>query len=124
MLYHQFQILFSVLFIAFVTLVLAAGFHIIKRCGNPLPKLFYEFDKKIWMTLGLGIIFFGFYFTLISSLSWMLGNQTLRWILSFIYTHKVISIYLGLLIFALFTLSIYLARMLIKYLYKKKSRHD
>lgn len=115
----SFQIIFAVLLLIFVLLVCGIGFYIIKRKGNPLPKLFHEFDKKIWMTLGLGIIFFGFYFVLVMGLSWMLSSDRSQKIFSFFRHYTIESIYIGLFIFAFITLSIYLARMLIKYLYSK-----
>lgn len=125
----SFQLLFSLLFLIFLLTILFIGFYIIKRCGSPFPKLFYEFDKKIWMTLGLGLIFFGFYLVLILTLSWILDAESSQQIFSFVYHHKVESIYMGLFIFSFTTLSIYLARLFIKYLYtnrmaKKRGDND
>ncbi len=119
---ETFYLICTLLFIIFSGIVLMMGFYIIKRCGSPLPKLFYEFDKKIWMTLGLGIIFFGSYFGLITLLSWLLSSDNAHKMLSFLYRHKVESIYVGLFTFAFLTLSIYLARLLIKFLYSKSKK--
>lgn len=119
---HSFQIIFLVLLLILVLLLFSIGFMIIKRFGSPFPKLFYEFDKKIWMTLGLGLIFFGLYFFSVTALSWMLNTQTSQIIFSFFRSYTIESIYLGLLIFALITLSIYFARLFIKYLYKNRRK--
>ena len=98
-------IFFSILMLFFISIVWGIGFYIIRRYGNPLPKLFHEFDKKMWMTLGLGIIFFGFYLGLITVLSLIFKGNRLQKVFFFLYSHKVESIYIGLMIFALVTLS-------------------
>ncbi|MBN9376881.1 MAG: hypothetical protein J0H93_00745 [Chlamydiales bacterium] len=87
-----------------------------------MPRLFLEFDKKMWMTVGLGLFFFGFYFLFIPLLALSLNSQKIQTILSFIRHQPTLSIYIGLLIFILFTLSIYLARLFIKYLYRNRTK--
>ncbi len=114
--------LFSILWLFFLLIVLTMGFYIIKRCGSPFPKLFYEFDKKIWMTLGLGLIFFGAYLGLIVAFSQFFSSESYRKIFSFFYHHKVEGIYIGLCIFSLMTISIYLVRVLIKYMYSNRRK--
>lgn len=117
---HPFQIIFTILLLIFVLVVFGIVFYSIKRYGSPIPKLFHEFDKKIWMTLGLGIIFFGFYFALVTAVSWILSADKAQKIFSFFRHYTIESIYIGLFIFAFITLSIYMARLFIKYLYSKR----
>lgn len=115
---HLFHIICALLLFIFIMIVFGAGFYIFKRYGSPFPRLFYEFDKKIWMTLGLGILFFGFYFFFVMILSNTLSSESFQKIFSLFYQYKVESIYIGLFTFSFITLTIYLARIFIKYLYK------
>jgi hypothetical protein len=114
---NSIQILFLVIFLVFTSIVCIAGFYIIKRYGRPISRLFHEFDKKMWMTLGLGFLFFGFYLFAVTALAWILSSDHFQRFFTFIYYHKVESIYIGLTIFSFTTLTIYAARLLIKYLY-------
>lgn len=116
------QKLFLLILLIFFLSVFFISVYIFKHWGNPLPRLFLEFDKKMWMTIGLGLLFFGFYFIFIPLLALSLNSQKIQTILSFIRHHPTLSIYMGLLIFILFTLSIYLARLFIKYLYRNRTK--
>ncbi|KIC76994.1 hypothetical protein DB41_DN00150 [Neochlamydia sp. TUME1] len=120
--YTTVQFLLLLFFLGFLSLTFLLGVYIIKQWGSPIPRLCHEFDKKIWMTLGLGIIFFGFYFIFITFLGWSLKGQSLRKVFIFLYNHTASCIYIGLSIFSFFSLSIYLARILIKHLYKKAAK--
>lgn len=117
---YTFQAIFLFLLLLLMLIVLGIGFYIIKHFGSPFPKLFHEFDKKIWMTLGLGITFFGFYFLVIMLLSWSLSNENSTKIFSFLRQYLREFIYLGLSMFACTTLAIYLVRLVIKRLYNKR----
>lgn len=108
----------------FLCMIFGIGLLIFRRYGDPFPKLFYEFDKKMWMTVGLGSIFFGFYLLSITLFSWVVNTQQMQTIFAFIYTHTVESVYLALFIFGFTTTSIYLARLLIKYLYSSRRKKD
>lgn len=119
--YSSFQMILALILFIFVSLVLWGGLYIIKRCGNPIPKLIREFDKKMWMTLGLGTVFFGFYFSFIFFLSRLINSENSQNIFSFFYHYKVEAIYIGLLLFTFATSSIYMVRLLIKYLYGKRN---
>lgn len=80
-----------------------------------IRSLFLNFRQKMWMTIGLGVLFFGFYSLLIYAFSFM-DNPTVRLNFFFAaYKNPIIFIYLGLLTFASISVSIYLARMAIKY---------
>ena len=116
------QKLFVFILLTFILSIFFISVFIFKRWGNPLPRLFLEFDKKMWMTVGLGLFFFGFYFIFIPLLALSLNSQKIQTILSFIRHQPTLSIYIGLLIFILFTLSIYLARLFIKYLYRNRTK--
>jgi hypothetical protein len=118
--YNSFQMILGFTLFIFVSLILGGGFFIIKRCGSPFPKLTRELDKKMWMTLGLGSIFFGFYFVFVTLLSKLINSENAQSIFAFLYHYKVQAIYMGLLLFSLATLSIYIARLFIKYLYSKR----
>lgn len=85
-----------------------------------LKRLFKGFHQKIWMTVGLGITFFGLYVLAIYAGSILLSPDVLRYLLIAIYRHPVTAIYVGLLTFACTTTFIYLARMLIKHLYNSR----
>lgn len=117
-----FQLILLSLFLIFTSIVFAIGFYLIKRNGSPLPRLFHEFDKKMWMTLGLGLIFFGFYFLLVTALSWILNPEKTKKIFLFFYHYKVESIYIGLFVFASIALAIYLTRLFIKFLYTSRMK--
>lgn len=82
--------------------------------------LFKDFHQKMWMTIGLGLIFIIIYL-LLAYLSTFLNDREkrLNWFFM-VYQHPVIFVYLGLFTFAFFTTVIYLARLLIKYIYNAK----
>lgn len=96
--------------------------YLIKNRKISLRPAFKGFREKIWMTIGLGIVFFGFYFGLVILSSKLLTAESRQDFFRQVYTHPIEFIYLGLFIFASITLSIYLVRMLIKYLFITKSR--
>lgn len=114
---------FTSLLFVFIFLTTLFCYWILKSYGNPLPRLFHEFDKKIWMTFGLGLIFFGFYFFAVTTLAWIIDGESLQKVFAFIYIYKVASIYIGLSTFAFITLTIYLVRLFIKYLYKNHRKN-
>jgi predicted branched-subunit amino acid permease len=103
---------FSIKYIAFL----------VKNGKISLRPAFRGFKEKIWMTIGLGIVFFGFYFGIVLLSSKFSTPETRQDFFRLIYSHPIEFIYLGLFIFATITLCIYLVRMLIKYLFITKSR--
>lgn len=115
-----------------VFLILLAGFLLLQIFVNlaeltmkkkvSFSALFKNFNQKIWMTGGLGILFFGLYFLLISAFSFF-NDPTLRLnFFHFAYRHPVTFVYAGLMTFICVSISIYLARSAIAYLYNKKKR--
>lgn len=88
-----------------------------------LRSIFKNFKQKMWMTAGLGVVFFSLYL-LIVSLGSRFNDPSAR--LSFfflVYEHPVAFIYLGLLTFAAFSTGIYLVRLVIKYFYNTRSKY-
>jgi hypothetical protein len=89
--------------------------------GRPLQIMLRDFKRKIWMTIGLGGFFFSLYFIALSqgaSLFKDLGREF------FIQAaqNPLAFIYGGLWVFAMLSLSIYLVRIFIKYLYLAKGK--
>jgi len=84
-----------------------------------IDSIFHDFDKKIWMVAGIGPLFFGLYFLLVYLATFTESTTRLNFLL-LIYRQPVEFVYLGLFIFACTTLSIYGARLLIKYVYNSR----
>lgn len=84
--------------------------------------IFKEFRQKMWMTLGLGIVFFGFYLLLVVFGSYYKDPSSRLNFFFFVYEHPVLFIYLGLFVFALISASIYAVRVVIKHLYNTKRK--
>jgi hypothetical protein len=85
-------------------------------------SIFKNFRQKMWMTTGLGFLFFGFYVFLVflgAYITRMIGHIHL---FNLLHKHPVAFIYIGLLTFALISVSIYLARIVIKYVYNSRRR--
>lgn len=117
---EKIQIILISLLLLFLMGTTLIGLWIFKKFGNPLPRLFFEFDKKIWMTLGLGLFFFGLYFFIISSFS---TNIKMKPIFNWFYKYPLEAIYVGLGIFALTTACIYAIRLIIKHLYHNSRKN-
>ncbi len=77
----------------------------------------------MWMTAGLGLLFFGFYTGAVVLGSLVLDSQVRLSIFFLVYKYPVISIYLGLLTFICISIGIYMARMMIKYLYNTRNKN-
>lgn len=111
------------IFILGLFLICLLAFYAFKRLsrGWSFKVLFKDFNRKIWMTLCLGGLFFSFYLLVVG-----LGVYFVRqWgtdLLFLVYHHPVQFIYAGLWLFAFISLSIYLARMVIKYFYLTRGK--
>lgn len=123
--------MYSNLKIAWIVLLFMAGGVVIYLAASRITSrylrkeitiktLFHGFHQKIWMTAGLGIIFFGIYSFGIYASSIFISRENLRRLLAAIYRHPVASIYIGLFLFALTSAAIYVARMWIKYIYNNR----
>lgn len=104
-------------------LVLGLAWFAARRLGRgwSFKALFKDFNRKIWMTLSLGAFFFITY-GLAVYLGAYLAHQWGPDMFFVLYRNPVISIYAGLSIFAFLSLSIYLVRMLIIYLYLTRGK--
>lgn len=88
-----------------------------------LHRIFKDFGQKMWMTAGLGLVFFCL-FLLTAILGSYFDDPQSRLNLFFLmYEHPTVFIYLGLFTFALTSTSIYLVRLVIKYLYNTKRKY-
>lgn len=94
-----------------------------KKKISVLSILFKEFRQKMWMTIGLGILFFGIYFMAIWIGSQLINSQMNTNFFMLMYRNPVYFIYLGLFLFACVSTSIYLVRMVIKYLHNTRHRN-
>lgn len=82
-----------------------------------LRNLLNGFKAKMWMTFGLGIIFFSLYGIIVVLSPIFLSEDSALYLFFKAYQSPLPFIYAGLFLFACFSLSIYLVRMLIKYIY-------
>lgn len=96
---------------------------LLRRPGK-IDRLLKGFRAKMWMTVGLGLVFFNFYLLLVAITARLLDNQTGAWLFATAYSSPKPLIYLGLLTFASISLAIYLARMVIKYLFLTYGKGD
>lgn len=94
-----------------------------KRLGQgwSFKILFKDFNRKMWMTVCLGALFFGFYILIICLSAYFIGPWGTD-LLFIVNQHPTEFIYGGLFLFAFLSLSIYLARMWIKYLYLTRGK--
>jgi len=103
--------------------VLLLAFYAFRRLGRgwSCKALFKDFNRKMWMTASLGLLFFSFYV-----LAVIVGSRLIhQWGADFfflVYHNPVAFIYGGLWLFALLSLTIYLVRMFIKYFYLTRGK--
>lgn len=91
--------------------------------GWSLKVLFKDFKRKMWMTTCLGILFFGIYLLFVFAGLYLTNNWESD-LFFLLYHHPVEFIYGGLWLFACLSLSIYLARMFIKYLFLTRGKDN
>lgn len=118
---YAFIICLLILVLGLLLFYIAVHFtELLMRKKVTFHVLFKDFGQKMWMTIGLGLIFFTFYLLFVF-LGTFTNNSDIRLNFFFLlYEHPTAFIYLGLLLFACISTSVYLARMVIKYLYNKK----
>lgn len=108
-------IIFMILLVGYLLFLISMDFaSILMKKKVSTKSLLNGFRLKMWMTAGLGILFFGFYFSAIFLGSHLLDSETLLNIFFIVHKHPLPFAYLGLLIFICISTLIYLARMLIK----------
>ena len=97
---------------------------IISRKSWSFRSLLRGFRAKMWMTLGLGIFFFGLYGIVVWICSRLINSEVGEQLFKLALGAPHYFVYGGLLLFAMFSLGIYLVRMVIKYLYLTRGRGD
>ncbi len=104
-------------------LVMGMAYYAYRRLSKnwSFHHLFKDFNRKIWMTISLGGLFLFLYLLLIG-FSLYLVKQAKIDLFSLFYHYPVDFIYGGLALFACISLSIYLARMVIKYVYLTRGK--
>lgn len=87
-----------------------------------LGSIFKGFRQKMWMTIGLGCVFFGLYLFTIAFGYYYNDPASRLGIFFAVYEHPTTYIYMGLITFAVISSGIYMVRVLIKRLYNSRSR--
>ena len=104
-------------------MVLGLALYAFQRLGRgwSFKLLFKDFNRKMWMTFGLGLLFFSAYFLIVT-----LGARVIRtWgtdFFFFVYRHPIEFVYGGFWLFVFLSLSIYFARIFIKYVYLTRGK--
>ena len=118
-------ILISIPLILYLSLKCYRVFIQMMKTRKPSLKILLKnFKEKIWMTFGLGVTFFGFYFLSIFFGSKLLTKEAALTLLFDAQKEPVYFIYLALFFFALLSISIYFVRMLIVYLYITRNKPE
>ena len=81
--------------------------------------LFRDLKSKIYMTVSLGFIFLCVYLTLVA-IAMLLTRVWGADLVELAHAHKVEMVYAGLSLFVLISISIIIARMVIKYFYLRR----
>lgn len=85
--------------------------------------LLKDLNRKMSMTLSLGILFFCVYFLAVHFSKYLVQEWKLD-IFVLIYENPILFIYGGLWVFACSSLSIYLVRLFIKYFYLTRGKDN
>lgn len=115
--------LISVILIGYIFFRLALyAAQIVLRKPIFIRAICKDFRQKIWMTLGIGIIFFVIYLLIAFGL-YMIDSHEYRLKIFFaMYRHPTEFVYLGLFVFAITSATIYCARRYIIYFYKSRNK--
>lgn len=119
------QIAIALLWIVLVAFMIFISVNFFKKVVQnrtySLRPLFKDFRQKMWMTACLGILFLGLYlgFVLLSS---QMDPERKMELFLLAYKHPLKFVYLGLIFFIGISVSIILARTIIKYLYHLKNK--
>ena len=104
----------------FLFLIALSLTALLKRRPISLLEILKDFRQKILMTAGLGTVFFGLYFFSVYAVSFLMDNEKRMALFFSMYQNPISFIYLGLFLFAFISTTIYLVRLLIKFLCNKK----
>lgn len=94
--------------------------YLLKSHGK--KSIFRDFSQKLWMTAGLGVTFFGFYLLTVYLGSKFIDPAWRASLFSLLHRHMASFIYLGLALFSMVSLAIYLVRTVIIHCYKKLNK--
>ncbi|HRD56020.1 MAG TPA: hypothetical protein PLC42_06445 [Parachlamydiaceae bacterium] len=115
-------ITFSVIIIGLVLLKSAILLtELITHKRVSFSSLFFNFKQKMWMTIGLGILFFNLYLFLLYMGAFSLTAQDKLSFFFDAYQNPATYAYRGLFFFVVVSVSIYLARMVIISLYNSRN---
>lgn len=116
-------LIFTIMLGGFLLFLIALNLteHTMKK-KIQLRSIFRGFGQKMWMTVGLGTLFFGLYFVIVLVGSFINDPEVRLNLFFLIYKHPIPFIYLGLLLFASISTGIYFVRMLIKHIYNTRRK--
>jgi hypothetical protein len=103
------------------TFAIALSFYKLKR-QQKVFSIWFEFKRKIWMTLSLGSFFLFCYFGCVFLMTYLSTNERNMQLFSMAYQSPTLWIYGGLCLFTCLSLCIYLVRMFIKYYFLTKKK--
>lgn len=115
------QLLIIITWIILISIIIIYSFRhfkIIKKTITfSIRNLFKDFKQKMWMTVGIGIVFASLFLAVVLGGTYFINSNTRTQIFTLLYKHPRDFIYIGLLLFAVVTLGIYVVRRVIIYLY-------
>lgn len=85
-------------------------------------SLFFNFKQKMWMTIGIGTLFFSLYLFLLFFGAFKLNPQEKLALFFNAYQNPALYAYRGLGFFVSMTILSYVARMIIIFFYNSKKR--
>lgn len=85
-----------------------------------IKVIFKDIRQKMWMTAGLGLVFFAIYLLVVAAGSYFNDAQFRMRLFFLMYEYPTVFVYVGLLVFATFSTAVYLVRMVIKSIYNSK----
>lgn len=116
-------IMLGILFLGLIFLYLALKFtERLTKKKVVVHVIFRGFGQKMWMTVGLGLIFFSLYLLMAVFISYFDDPQHRLNFFFLVYEHPILFIYLGLFTFALTSTGIYAVRVVIKHLYNTRKK--
>jgi hypothetical protein len=122
---NTFQVILTItcfLIIGWIGFYIAMYFaQIILKRKFTIRTVFNNFGQKMWMTAGLGIIFSSLYLFIVFFGAQIDPQKKLALFFK-AYENPIHYIYLGLLIFACLTLTTYIARVIIIFLYNTRKK--
>lgn len=110
-------ILFSALMLIMAKRSLSRFRMLLRLSPQAIKGLGSGFKEKIWMTIGLGSVFFSLYLLIAFLGGWFLNHDFKKSLFDFAYEHPLELAEMGLFAFICLSLFIYFVRLIIKYWY-------